>query len=444
MKKYLSKVDPQAYKLLKAEEKRQASTLMMIPSENHSSEAVREVVGSCLQDKYCEGYPYKRYYQGQENFDKLEALCQERAKKLFGVPYVNAQALSGSPANLAVYYALLEPGDKIMGQALDQGGHLSHGSPVNFSGRLFQSVSYGLNKDGLIDYQAIDALAQKERPKIIIAGVSAYPLALDFARFCQIADNCGAYLLADIAHVAGLVLAGVYLNPVPYCHIITTTTHKTLRGPRGALIMATSRGLEKDPDLGKKIDTAVFPGLQGGPHQNNIAGIAVALAEAASPSFIEYGKQIVKNAKALAQELKKQRFQLVAGSTNTHLILIDLRNFAVLGNTAAEALEAAGIITNRNSIPFDPNPPFYPSGLRLGTPGVTSRGMGQKQMKQIAWCMTRVIKSVSTVKEQKQISFEQEKKKQTRKEIIAQTQEIKKVRAEIAQLCQKFPLKQTY
>lgn len=441
---YLRKTDPQVEQLLKAEEKRQETTLMMIPSENHSSRAVREAVGSCFQDKYCEGYPYKRYYQGQENFDKLESLCQERVKKLFNVPYANVQPLSGTPANFAVYYALLEPGDKIMAQALDQGGHLSHGSKVSFSGRYFKSVFYYLNDQSLIDYEAIQELALKEKPKLIVAGVSAYPLALDFAKFAKIANSCGAYLMADIAHIAGLVLAGVYPNPVPYSHIITTTTHKTLRGPRAALIMTTQKGLEKDPDLPKKIDSAVFPGLQGGPHENNIAGIAVALQEASKPSFTQYGKQVVKNAIALARHLTKAGLDLVADSTNTHLILIDLRNVNILGNTAAEALEKAGIITNRNAIPYDPNPPFYPSGLRLGTPGITSRGMGKIQMKQIASWIAKIIQEIAQIKKEKNISFDQEKKKQIREQIIESSQEIKKARTEVARLCRQFPLKTNY
>ncbi len=441
---YLKKTDLQVFRLLKAEEKRQKETLMMIPSENHSSEAVRQIVGSCLQDKYCEGYPGRRYYQGQENFDKLETLCQERVKKAFGVPFVNVQPLSGAPANSAVYFGLLEPGDKIMGLRLDQGGHLSHGLKINFSGKLYKSIFYHVGKDGLIDYKAMEKLAKKEKPKIIIAGITSYPLALDFKRFAQVADSIGAFLMADIAHVAGLVLAKAYPNPVPYCHIITTTTHKTLRGPRGALIMVTKKGLRKDADLPTKIERAVFPGLQGGPHENNIAGVAVALKEASKSSFRKYGCQIVKNAKALARELKKEDFELCSGGSNTHLLLIDVRPQGVSGKLAAEALEAAGMVANYNAIPYDPNPPFFPSGLRLGTPGMTSRGMKEKEMRLVACLMGRVISDIASIKKEMKVSLDYERKKKMREEIIRKSKEVKKVRLEVKKLCRKFPIKKEY
>lgn len=441
---YLKKTDPQMEEIIKKETERQKTTLMMIPSENHTSRAVREAVGSLLQDKYCEGYPYKRYYQGQENFDKLEELCQERVKKAFGVPFVNVQPHSGSPANYAVYLALLEPGDKIMALRLDQGGHISHGLAINFAGKFFENIFYGVNEKGLIDYDAMEELALKEKPKIIIAGITSYPMALDFDRFSKIADRCGAYLMGDVAHVAGLILAKVYPDPAPHCHIITTTTHKTLRGPRGALIMVTEKGIEKDPQLPQKINKAVFPGLQGGPHENNIAGIAVALKEAQKPEFTEYGKQIVKNARVLAETLREEGVNLCAGGTNTHLLMIDLRSFGILGNTAAEALEEAGIITNKNSIPNDPNPPFYPSGLRLGTPGVTSRGMKEEEMKETAVFISKIFKDISRLKKEADISLEKEKKSRIRKEIISKSEEIKKVRENIKNLCLKFPLKKEY
>jgi len=412
----LKQTDSQVYKILKAEEKRQRETLMMIPSENHSSWAVRQAVGSCLQDKYCEGYPGKRYYQGQENFDKIETLCQERAKKLFRVQCVNVQALSGGPANSAVYFGLLNPGDKIMGLKLDQGGHISHGLNINFSGKFYETCFYYVNQAGFIDYEKLSEIARKEKPKIIIAGITAYPRKLDFAKFAKIANSINAYLMADIAHVAGLVIAGVYPNPAHYADIITTTTHKTLRGPRGALIMVTKKGLAKDPDLPKKIDRAVFPGLQGGPHMNNIAGIAVALKEASKASFKKYCRQIVKNAEILAQSLKKHGFNLCSDGTDTHLILIDLRNFKISGKQVAINLEKAGIITNYNAVPYDPNPPFNPSGLRLGTPGITSRGIAGPQMRQIAGFIARVIKN----------------------------REIKQVRGEVKKLCRKFPIKREY
>jgi len=441
---YLSKADPEIAELVKKEEKRQVSTLMMIPSENHTSGAVREVVGSLLQDKYCEGYPYKRYYQGQENFDRLEELCQNRVKECFGVPFCNVQALSGAPANTAVYFALLNDGAKMMGLRLDQGGHITHGLKVNFSGRFFKTCFYYVKEDGLIDYDAMEKLALEEKPDIIIAGVTSYPLALDFERFSSIAEKCGALLMADVSHVAGLILAGVYPDPVPHCHIITTTTHKTLRGARGALIMVTDKGLARDADMPSKINKAVFPGLQGGPHENNIAGIAVALGEAQKPEFQEYGKKVVENARALAEKLKSDGIELCSGGTNTHLLLINVGKLDILGNTAAEALEAAGIVANRNSIPYDPNPPFYPSGVRLGTPGVTSRGMGVDEMQKIASFITRMLKDISKSKKNLGASLEDEKKLAKRKEIISQSEEVYNVRKEVEELCQKFPLKKEY
>ena len=441
---YLSKTDLQLAKILKDEIKRQATTLMMIPSENHTSEAVREVVGSCFQDKYCEGYPYRRYYQGQQNFDKLETLAQERIKKAFGVPYVNVQPLSGAPANTAVYFALLKPGDKMMGLRLDQGGHISHGLAINYSGTFYKNIFYHLTKEGKIDYKAMARLAKKEKPKIIIAGITSFPMSLDFKKFSEIADSVGALLMADMSHVAGLILAGVYPNPVPYVHIVTTTTHKTLRGPRGALIMVTKKGLRKDPKLPEKIDKAVFPGLQGGPHENNIAGIAVAFRESGKVSFKKYGKQIVSNAKELASQLKKEGLVLCSGGTNTHLILMDVRPLNVSGKLAAEALEAAGIVVNYNGIPYDPNPPFFPSGVRLGTPGVTSRGMKEMQMKKIGSFIGRVFKDIAGIKKNMKISFEHEKKKKVRQKIIQKSQEIRKVRAEVKKLCRQFPVKRSY
>lgn len=441
---YLKKADPQMAQILEKEIERQETTLMMIPSENHTSTAVKEVVGSVFQDKYCEGYPYKRYYQGQENYNKLEELCQERVKQAFGVPFVNVQALSGSPANCAVYFGVLEPGDKMMGLRLDQGGHITHGLDINFSGKFYENVFYHVNEEGQIDYEAMEEIALRERPKIIIAGITSHPMALDFAKFAEIADKCGAYLMADIAHVSGLILAGVYPNPVPHVHIITTTTHKTLRGPRGALIMVTDKGMAKDPDLPNKINKAIFPGLQGGPHENNIAGIAVTLTEAMSDRFKEYGKQVIQNAATLAERLKEKNAVLCSGGTNTHLIMMDLRNFNILGNTAAKALEVAGIVVNRNSIPNDPNPPFYPSGLRFGAPGITSRGMKEAEMSIIADCMIRVLEDISRIKKEMDVTFEQEKKLATRKQIIERSDVVKKVREEIRELCLRFPLKKEY
>ncbi len=442
--KYLKKTDSEIEKLIRAEEKRQTETLMMIPSENMSSGAVEEAVGSVLANKYAEGYVLHRYYQGQENVDKIEAIAIARAKKLFGVAHVNVQPYSGSPANSAVYFGLLKPGDKIMGLNLAHGGHLTHGATVSFSGRYFNAINYPLTREGKIDYDFIEKKAVAEKPAIIVAGVTAYPLTVDWKRFGVIADKVGCLLMADISHLAGLVASGVYPTPVPYVHIVTTTTHKTLRGPRGAMIMVTAKGLKKDPEMAKKIDKAVFPGLQGGPHINTIAGIAVALKEADTAKFKKYAGKIIKNAKVLAVELKKYGFDLVSGGTQSHLILINLKNKGIIGNLAAEALESAGIILNRNAVPFDANPPFYPSGIRLGTPGVTSRGMGESQMKKIAFWMNQTIEDVVKIKKELGISFEQEKKSETRKRIIQKSQVIKKIKDEVKTLCKEFPVKKVY
>jgi len=395
----LTVVDPKIAKLIEKEKRRQEDTLMMIPSENYASPAVLEALGSVAQNKYAEGYPGKRYYQGNQNVDEIETLAIERAKKLFAVPHANVQPYSGSPANSAVYFALLEPKDKIMGLALDSGGHLTHGYPkITFSGRYFQSTHYEVGKDGFLDYGEIMALAEKEKPKIIVAGTTAYPRILDFKKFGQIADEVGAYLLADISHIVGLIIAGVHSSPVPYADVVMTTTHKTLRGPRGAMIMVTHKGLAKDSQMGKKIDRAVFPGLQGGPHENTIAAMAVALKEAEGKDFKKYGKQVVKNAQILARELLKMGFSLVSGGTDNHLILIDLRDKKIDGKTAAVNLEKAGIVVNANAIPRDPNPPFRPSGIRLGTPALTTRGMGENEMVQIGHWISAAIENPEEIK----------------------------------------------
>lgn len=442
--KVLKKTDPQLSRLIASEKKRQQNTLMMIPSENIVSKSVEEAVGSCLGNKYAEGYPFKRYYQGQEFVDQIESLAIERAKKAFRVAHVNVQPLSGSPANLGVYFALLKPGEKIMGLALASGGHLTHGAPVSVTGKYYKSVSYQLGKSKTMDYDLIEKMALKEKPKIIVAGITAYPRKLDWKRFSQIAKKVNAYLLADISHLAGLVIGGAYPSPVPYADIVTTTTHKTLRGPRGALIMVTKKGLKKDPELASKIDKAVFPGLQGGPHMNAIAGIGVAIKESMTARFKKYSQQTVKNAKALATELKNQKLNLVTNGTNTHLILVDLQNKKITGNLVAEALEASNIVLNRNAVPFDPNPPFYPSGIRLGTPGITSRGMKEKQMEQIGQWMGEIINELSLIKEKNKTTFEQEKKKKTRVEIIRKCKTIKKVKTKVKKLCQRFPIKDSY
>jgi len=380
------------FNLIQQEEKRQRDTLMLIPSENYASKAVREALGSVLTNKYAEGYPGKRYYQGNQVADQVEQLVIDRAKQLFGVPFANVQPYSGSPANLAVYLSLAKPGQKIMGMELRAGGHLTHGSAVNFSGKLFQSVSYSVGADGWIDYDEIARQAKKFQPKLIWAGATAYPRIIDWQKFAKIADSIGAWLVADVAHYAGLIVGGAYPSPVPFVDIITTTTHKTLRGPRGAMILVTKKGLKKDAQLGDKINRWIFPGLQGGPHLNNIAAIAVALEEANQPVFKNYARQIVKNAQALAGELQKYGYNLVTGGTDNHLILIDLRQNKSDGKKAAVILEKSGIIVNANAVPHDPSSPLYPSGIRLGTPAVTTQGMKEKEMKLIAGLINDSLK----------------------------------------------------
>ncbi len=380
--------DPEIYGLIKKEAQRQREELEMIPSENYTSPAVMEAMGSILTNKYSEGYPGKRYYAGNEFIDQIENVARARARALFGVPHANVQPYSGSPANLAVYLATCAPGDTVMGLNLPDGGHLTHGWKVSATGTFYKSVPYFVNEAGVIDMDEVERLALAARPKLIWAGATAYEHQFDFARFAAIAEKVGAYFAADISHVSGLVVAGVHASPVPYAHIVTTTTHKTLRGPRGGMIMATERGLARDPELGDKIDRAVFPGLQGGPHDHQTAAIAIALGEAATPAFKEYGAQIVRNAKQLATTLTAGGLTLVGGGTENHLIRIDVRpQFGVGGGVLAnDALSAIGITVNKNTIPRDPSSPFYPSGLRLGTPALTTRGMKEREMEQIgAW-----------------------------------------------------------
>ena len=440
MLKMLKKADPKVYKLIKDEEKRQKQVLEMIPSENYTSSNVLEALGTVLNNKYSEGYPKKRYYQGNKVADEVETLTQERAKKLFKVPFVNVQALSGSVMNFAVYFALLEPlKGKIMGLSLAFGGHLTHGQPQSSTGKFFKSTLYTLGKDDRFDFAAIEKQALKEKPDIIVCGFTAYPNIIDFKKFGAVADKVGAYLLADISHIAGLVVAGVHPSPVPYAHVVTTTTHKTLRGPRGALIMVTDKGIKKDPDLPKKIDTAIIPGLQGGPHDNQTAAIAVSLLEASKPSFKTYAKQIVKNSKALARELNKYGFDLVGGGSENHLILIDLKNKQVNGAVAALALETAGIVLNKNGVPFDSMPPFYPSGIRLGTPAVTTRGMKEKDMVKIAKWMNDAIEEsrqykLPTDKEARSKAFREYKAQ------IIRNRKLLAIAREVKNFAIKFPL----
>ncbi len=387
------------FEIIKQEKKRQREELHLIPSENYCSSQVIKAVGTELMNKYAEGQATKRYYQGNKFVDQVELLARERACKLFKVAHANVQPYSGSPANSAAEFAMLKNGETIMGLALASGGHLTHGHPkITFSGRFFKSVQYSVGKDGFLDYEEIKKLAKKAKPKLIIAGTTAYPRVLNWKKFREIADSVGAYLMADIAHIAGLVATGVHPSPTPWVDVITTTTHKTLRGPRGAMIMVTNRGLKKDPQLANKIDRAVFPALQGGPHMHTIAGIAVALKEASTKSFVGYAKQVVKNSKTLAKELKGYGFELVSGGTDNHLMLVDLRNKGVSGWVVAWALEMAGIILNYNAVPFDTNPPMYPSGIRLGTPVLTTRGMKEKEMKKVAKWINLVVDHVQDEK----------------------------------------------
>lgn len=440
MAKTLKLTDPEIFDLVKQEEKRQRDVLEMIPSENYTSSAVLAALGTVLNNKYSEGYPKKRYYQGNAVADAVEILAQERAKKLFGVPYVNVQALSGSVMNFAVYFALLEPlKGKIMGLSLAFGGHLTHGQKQSASGKFFKSVLFELGRDGKLDYDAIEKQAISERPDIIVCGFTAYPRIIDFEKFAKIAKKVNAYLLADISHIAGLVVGGAHPSPVPYADIITTTTHKTLRGPRGALIMVTDKGIKKNPDLPKLIDTAIIPGLQGGPHDNQTAAIAVALLEASKPNFKVYAAQIVKNSQALARELNNFGFDLVSGGSDNHLILIDLRNKKVSGNVAALALEQAGIVLNKNGVPFDTNPPFYPSGIRLGTPAITTRGLKEKDMKKVAAWINLAIEEVLNNEAPQDKEKRTEWWKNQKKEIM-KNKELLKIGQEVKAFASRLPL----
>lgn len=434
---HLKKTDRDIAKLIEREWKRQEDGLEMIPSENMASPAVLEALGSVLANKYSEGYPGARYYGGNEVIDDIETLAQERAKALFGVPYANVQPYSGSPANFAVYLATCEAGDATLGQALFDGGHLSHGWKYHASSKFFKTIGYHVKEDGRIDLEEVERLAKEYRPKLIWVGATAYPRALPFKEFAKIADSVGAYLVADMAHIAGLVAAGVHESPVPYAHIVTTTTHKTLRGPRGGMILVTKRGLKKDPELAVKIDKAIIPGSQGGPHNHQVAATAVALKEADTPAFRRYGKQVVQNAATLAKELMHRGLMLVSGGTDNHLLLIQCG--AGRGALVESALDAAGITVNKNSVPQEPSSAFYPSGIRLGTPFITSRGMKAREMKSIA----RWIAEVFHATEADQLP----KEANARKEFLAEFSEsvkrhpeIVRVRQEVRELCKKFPM----
>jgi glycine hydroxymethyltransferase len=382
---HIGESDPEVSEILEREEKRQQFKINLIASENYASRAVREAQGSVMTNKYAEGYPGRRYYGGCEYYDMVESLAIERAKKLFGAEHVNVQPHSGTQANMAIYFAMLDMGDTIMSMSLSHGGHLSHGSPVNFTGKYFNIISYGVDKETkTLNFDSLRDLALKHQPQLIIAGASAYPREIDFAAFGEIADEVGAYLLADIAHIAGLVIAGLHQSPIPFADFVTTTTHKTLRGPRGGMIMCKS-------EYAEKIDKMVFPGIQGGPLMHAIAAKAVAFKEAMSDKFILYQNQIVKNAKTLANELMINGFDLVSGGTDNHLMLVDLNKTDLTGKEAEEILDKVGIIVNRSTIPFETRKPFITSGIRLGTPAVTTRGMNEEEMKFIGACITKSL-----------------------------------------------------
>lgn len=375
---FVTAFDPELGRMIEAEYKRQARNIELIASENIVSEAVMAAMGSVLTNKYAEGYPGKRYYGGCECVDEVENLAIHRVCQLFGAKYANVQPHSGAQANMAVYQALCKPGDTVLGMSLDNGGHLTHGSPVNQSGLLYNIVPYGVDENGLIDYDALRALAKKEQPKMIIAGASAYPRAIDFEKFAEIAHEVGAYLFVDMAHIAGLVAAGLHQSPVPYADVVTTTTHKTLRGPRGGVI------LTNDEELAKKFNKAIFPGTQGGPLEHVIAAKAVCFGEALKPEFKAYQQNVVTNARVLADALRKQGFDLVGGGTDNHLMLIDLRKTGVTGKELQRRLDEVYITANKNAIPNDPESPFVTSGMRIGTPAVTTRGFGAPEMLRIA------------------------------------------------------------
>lgn len=424
----LKQVDPEIYQSIKNEVSRQNDKLEMIASENFVSLAVLEAMGQVMTNKYAEGYPGKRYYGGCVYVDVAEDLARERAKKLFNAEHANVQPHSGSQANIAAYFTFANPGDTVMGMNLDHGGHLTHGSPVNFSGRLFRIVSYGVDqKTGYIDMNQVEMLAKKEKPRLIITGASAYPREFDFAAFREIADRVGAKLIADMAHPAGLIAAGLIQSPIPHCHLVTTTTHKTLRGPRGGLILIgkdeeNDRGVTtpkgKLKTISQIVDSNIFPGFQGGPLMHVIAAKAVAFKEALDPKFKEYSKQVIKNAQALAKKLMSLEYNLISGGTDTHLMLIDLRNKGLTGKNAEQVLEQAGITVNKNMVPFDDQSPFITSGIRIGTPALTTRGMLEKEMEEIAELIDMVLMNIDS-------------------ENI-----LEKVRSRVYDLCQQFPLYQ--
>ncbi|WP_342396513.1 serine hydroxymethyltransferase [Candidatus Chlorohelix sp.] len=387
----LAAFDPEIFDAIKKEEARQKDKVELIASENYTSRAVLEAQGSIMTNKYAEGYPAKRYYGGCEYVDLAETLAIERAKKLFDAAWVNVQPHSGAQANMAVYFTLLKPGDTIMGMNLSQGGHLTHGSPVNFSGKLYNVIPYGVNKETeAIDYEELAQLAEQHKPRAIIAGASAYARTIDFKRFREIADSVGAYLIVDMAHIAGLVAVGLHPSPIPYSHVVTTTTHKTLRGPRGGMVLSS------DPALGEQIDKTVFPGMQGGPLMHVIAAKAVAFKEALQPEFRIYGENVIKNAKKMAVTLQDEGLRIVSGGTDNHLMMVDLRPVDVTGKKAQLALDEVNITVNKNTIPFDPKSPFVTSGIRVGTPATTTRGFGESETEEIGRIIAFTLKNLDS------------------------------------------------
>ena len=438
---HLQQTDADIARLIAEEATRQKDGLELIPSENYTSVAVTEAMGSILTNKYSEGYAGKRYYNGNEYIDQIETLAIERAKALFGVAAANVQPYSGSPANLAVYLATCNPGDTIMGLNLPDGGHLTHGWKVSATAIFYKSVPYHVKEDGRIDMDEVRALAREHKPKLIWAGATAYPFLYDYAAFAEIADEVGAYFAADIAHVAGLIAAGAHPSPVAHAHLVTTTTHKTLRGPRGGIIMTTTRGLEKDAELASKVDKAVFPGLQGGPHDHQTAAIAVALKQAGTEEFRAYGHQVVANAKALAASLTKHGLTVVSGGTENHLVLLDLAPTLGVGGGvfAADAMEAAGMTANKNTVPKDTASPFYPSGVRLGTPALTTRGMSEADMEKVGAWIARAIDAVGTYRLPKGVKERAEYLEAFANEL--KTNEVlKTIREEISAFTKSFPI----
>ena len=441
----IKKADPEIYNIIKKEEERQKEGLELIPSENYVSEAILEAMGSILTDKYAEGYPKKRYYGGNQFIDEVEALCQKRALEAYGLDpkewAVNVQPLSGSPANIAVYFALMNFGDKLLSLQLTEGGHLTHGAEANFSGRAYKPVFYPLNPETqMLDYDSVKKLAHEHKPQIVLAGYTAYPRTIDFIKFAQIAKEVGAYSMADISHISGLIAAGVHPSPFPDMDVVTTTTHKLLRGPRAAVIFSKRSTMKDGKSISDLIDKAIFPGLQGGPHEHTIAGVAIAFKETMTDEFKKYAAQVITNAKALAASLMENGIKLVSGGTDNHLLLIDLTPFGPgKGIFVQEALEQASITANKNTIPNEPASPFFPSGLRLGTPSITTRGFKEGDMKNVGKWISEIIKAVSNYEYYNDKAKRQQEIQKFRMELPT-NEVIKRVKKEVNDFCSKFPV----